>query len=76
MENFHLALSQWKIFKNIFPYNGLRPIREKICLNLGLNPLLQKVPRPMHIVRTILIALTGFPHLTGFLNDFESYITN
>ena len=30
----------------------------------------------LHIVRTILIALTGFPHLTGFLNDFGSYITN
>ena len=30
----------------------------------------------VHNVRTILIALTGFPNLTGFLNDFVSYIAN
>ena len=30
----------------------------------------------MHIVRTITIALTGFPNLTGFLNEFESLIVN
>ena len=29
-----------------------------------------------HIVRTIPIALTGFPNLTGFLNEFESLIVN
>ena len=29
-----------------------------------------------HIVGTITIALSGFPNLTGFLNEFESLIVN
>ena len=29
-----------------------------------------------HIVMAILTALTGFPNLTGFLNEFESLIVN
>ena len=29
-----------------------------------------------HIVTAILTALTGFPNLTGFLNEFESLIVN
>ena len=29
-----------------------------------------------HTVTAILTALTGFPNLTGFLNEFESLIVN
>ena len=32
--------------------------------------------RSQHIVRAIPTALTGFPNLTGFLNEFESLIVN
>ena len=32
--------------------------------------------RMVHNVRAIPVALTGFPILTGFLNDFSSDIVN
>ena len=41
--------------------------------------LLDKIsspPEAYHTVTAILTALTGFPYLTGFLNEFESLIVN
>ena len=51
----------------------------------GINPFFftkvkslngSRIMRSPHIVRPIPTALTGFPNLTGFLNEFESLIVN
>ena len=53
---------------------------EEVGDNLQLGPIisyhLSKHVWLVHIVRAIPIALTGFPNLTGFLNEFESLIVN
>ena len=44
--------------------------------HLVLFGIIPQVPKLVHIVSAILTALTGFPNLTGFLNEFDSLIVN
>ena len=72
------------MFQIILTKRGLSVPYHKYCTKGALNDISELTPDytklrftlKEHIVRTIPIALTGFPNLTGFLNEFESLIVN
>ena len=52
-ENFHGAIAQYKIIKNVFHNKGLKSIGKRLCRILGLNPQLENVPRPLIIYSAV-----------------------